>query len=315
MSSALVRSFLKGVMALTAGVVACSLVAAQDQTKTIRAPEYVKQRPAVVEAAGRVSLPTVARAIRVRLRRRKPVVARTKPIPKNQIETARIGVTVWRVDASGEKNKSKSLTEQDARSSDGRRLERLSADAILAIGDSVKIGVESLTHSGYLYIIDREKYADGSSGQPILLYPTLRYRDGDNSVRPGDVTLLPGPNREIVIKADTGTTQVAEELTIIVSPTRLIDPLQLQSEQVKLSSSQLLNWLQMWSRPELQIDQIDAAGLSMTRRELAAGGNQSKGLHEQALTQNDPLPQTIVEMKVKNGDPIITTVTLPIKRT
>jgi hypothetical protein len=71
----------------------------------------------------------------------------------------------------------------------------------------------------------------------------------------------------------------------------------------------------MWSRPELQIDQIDAAGLSMTRRELAAGGNQSKGLHEQALTQNDPLPQTIVEMKVKNGDPIITTVTLPIKRT
>ena len=308
MLGTLAKNVFTGV-ALVAGIGACNGAAAQDQTKTIRAPEYTKKRPSVAE--GGQAVPTT---VRVRVRPRKTVIAvNTKPIPRKQIETARLGVTVWRVDASNN-NQTKSLTEQDARSSDGHRLARLSADAVLAVGDSVKIGVESLTHPGYLYIIDREKYADGTFGQPILIYPTLRYSGGNNFIRPGDIVFLPSPNRELVVKTDTSTRQVAEELTIVVSPTRLIEPLQLQSTEIKLSPSQLLGWFQKWSRRGIQYDQVDSPGSSMSLREQAAGGDQSKGLHEQPLTKDDPLPQTIIEMMIKKNDPIITTVTLPIKQ-
>lgn len=181
------------------------------------------------------------------------------------------------------------------------------------MGDSVRIGVESLTHEGFLYILDREKYADGTYGQPTLLYPTLRYRVGDNLVKPGDVTFLPGPGREIIVTTDTLKNQVAEELIIIVTPKPLFALSQLQQDQIKVSSPQLLTWLRDWSVPEVQLDQLDTAGSLLSKREEAAGADQPKGLQERSLTQDDPLPQSIVEMKVKRGVPIITTFTLRIK--
>ena len=288
----------------------------QDETKSLRAPEYAKHRPAnaVVESGGSVGGPkTYSSFVRVRVRKRKPAFKVIKP-PSRQIETARLGFTVWRVETVDERDKSKSLTEHDDRSGTARRVERLDPDAVLAVGDSVRIGIESLTHSGYLYIIDREKYADGTFGSPTLVYPTLRYQNGDNYVRPGDVKFLPGPGREITISSDSARKQSAEELTIIVSPTRLIDVSQLQMEQIKISPNQLLEWIKKWAAEEVQLDQIGSAGLAMTAAECAAGADQSKGLNEHPLSQNDPLPQTMLEMKIKRGSPMITTVTLPIKQ-
>ena len=287
--------------------------AAQDQMKSIRPPEYAKQRPAAVEGAVAATVSTVAsKPVTVRIRKRKPVT-RVKPLSPKQTETARLGFTVWRVEKAAAGTQSKGLSERDAATTDGQRLGRV-ADEGVAVGDSIRIGIESLSHSGYLYVIDREKYADGTYGAPTLVYPTLRYRGGDNSVRPGDITFLPGPGREIVVTSDTGRKQVAEELTVIVSPTRLIDATELAREQIKLSPNQLLNWLQNWATSEVQIDQVDGAGKSMTRREELAGADESKGLHEQSLSPDDPLPQTMVEMKVKRGNPVITTFTLPIRK-
>jgi Domain of unknown function (DUF4384) len=289
----------------------------QDQTKSLRAPEYANRRPAtaVVESggAGGGVRNYSSSYVRVRVRKRKPAYKVVKPPPR-QSETARLGFTVWRVEKAVGPDNSKSLTEHDDRSGAARRVERLDPDAALAVGDSVRIGVESLTHPGYLYIIDREKYADGTYGSPTLVYPTLRYRNGDNYVRPGDVTFLPGPGREITISSDSARKQSAEELTIIVSPTRLIDVSQLQMEQIMVSPNQLLEWIKKWSAEEIQLDQVGAAGLGMTAAERAAGADQPKGLNEHPLSQSDPLPQTMLEMKIKRGSPMITTVTLPIKQ-
>jgi hypothetical protein len=284
----------------------------QDQTKSIKAPEYARQRPAASGGAVAATLYVApSKPVRVRVRKRKPAVSRVKPVPPRQTETARLGFTVWRVEKGSGGSQSKGLTERDA--SDGQRLGRI-ADEGVAVGDSVRIGIESLTHSGYLYVIDREKYADGTYGPPTLIYPTLRYRRGDNSVRPGEIVFLPGPGREIVVTSDAGRKQVAEELTVIVSPTRLITAAELQNEQIKLSPNQLLTWLQDWATQEVQIDQIDAAGAPLTRREEGAVADESKGLSERPLSPDDPLPQTMVEMKVRRGNPVITTFTLPIKK-
>src|SRR6185295_12484576 len=112
----------------------------------------------------------------------------------------------------------------------------------------------------------------------------------------------------ITISSDSARKQSAEELTIIVSPTRLIDVSQLQMEQIKISPNQLLEWIKKWAAEEIQLDQIGSAGLAMTAAERAAGADQSKGLNEHPLSQNDPLPQTMLEMKIKHGSPMITTV-------
>jgi hypothetical protein len=40
---------------------------------------------------------------------------------------------------------------------------------------------------GYLYVIDREQYEDGTLGEPVQIFPTTRTRGGDNSVKPGSL--------------------------------------------------------------------------------------------------------------------------------
>jgi len=148
----------------------------------------------------------------------------------------------------------------------------------------------------------------------MLIYPTLRYSGGDNKVRPGDVVFLPGPGREITVTKNSDKRQAAEELIIIVSPTRLMPLSDLQMDQIKISADQALKWIKDWSAEEVQIDQVGTEGEAMTQEELKAGAETPKGLTEHPLSQADPLPQTILEMKIRKGKPLITTVTLPIKQ-
>jgi len=281
--------------------------------------DYLDRRPLPGEAGGTVEnlnsqkAATAHKYITVKRRARKPPHP-VPPIPPRESETARLGFTIWRLKDLPDAEKSKGLTETDERTGTARRAERLDSNSPLAIGDKVRIGIESLTHKGYLYIIDREKYADGSYGPPMLIYPTLRYNNGNNLVSPGDVVFLPGPGREITVTMNTGRKQAAEELMIIVSPTRLIPQSDLQMEQIKISADQTLKWIADWSAEEVQIDQVGTTGQAMSQQELTSGTEQSKGLTEHPLSQADPLPQTIFEMKIRKGKPMITTVTLPIRQ-
>lgn len=311
-----------GVVCLAVDATAATASAFQDeQAKSIQSREYLRKRPVAADAGGTVGAdvppkPAVASFVRVKIQRRKPPVKVERPLAGNPpAETARLGFTVWRVRDVPQSEKSKGLAERDERTGNVRMAERADSNSPLAVGDSVRIGIESLTHAGYLYIIDREKYSDGGYGPPTLIYPTLRYRNGDNYVRPGDITFLPGPGREITVTADYGKKQVAEELIVIVSPTRLIPQSDLRMDQIKITPNQVLQWVKRWSTEDIQIDQVDTQGQAMTEAERTAGAEQAKGLTERPiLSQNDPLPQTIFEMKVKPGNPLITTITLPIKQ-
>jgi hypothetical protein len=46
----------------------------------------------------------------------------------------------------------------------------------------VRLSIEA-SRRGHLYVIDQEAYADGSLGAPLLIFPTLRIRNGDNAVQ------------------------------------------------------------------------------------------------------------------------------------
>lgn len=239
---------------------------------------------------------------------------RKQPQAKPTETTARFGFTIWRLRDASETDKGKGFVEVDT--STGHRVvaERLNSDDSYKVGELIRMGIEPLTHEGYLYVIEREKYADGTTGTPNLVYPTLQYRQGDNYVKPGVLTFIPPPPVAFRIDVTSDRKQVAEELIIVISPKPLIDPSLLRAGQITIPESQTAKWIKDWQTDATQVDQVDSVGTLMTNEEHAAGVNQTKGLTAVVLSQTDPLPQTMIEMKIKPGDPIVTSVTLPIKQ-
>src|SRR5205814_852089 len=72
---------------------------------------------------------------------------------------------------------------------------------------------------GYLYVIDREQYADGSSSAPYLIYPNFQNRAGDNAVAPGRLIEIPDRHAEpnhFVIRPSRGD-QTGELLALLVT--------------------------------------------------------------------------------------------------
>ena len=111
--------------------------------------------------------------------------ARTQPGGESRQAPARdaeafVGVTVWRLrsarasDPSGvrllvhERDRQQSFTP-----------ERVDTSTPLSIGERIRIGIES-ARSGYLYVIDRERYGSGEVGPPYLIFPSRRIHGGEN---------------------------------------------------------------------------------------------------------------------------------------
>ena len=67
---------------------------------------------------------------------------------------------------------------------------RVAAGEPVAAGQRVRVSIEA-PRAGYLYVINREQYADGTMSEPYLIFPTLRTRGGDNAVKAGRVVEIP----------------------------------------------------------------------------------------------------------------------------
>src|SRR5258708_17993579 len=96
----------------------------------------------------------------------------------------------------------------------------MSSNGRMAEGDRIRISVEA-ARTGFLSFVDKEQYADGSKGEPYLIFPTTRTRGGDNSVKAGRVIEIPaqddGPPYFTLKR--TRADQVGESVTVLVSPT------------------------------------------------------------------------------------------------
>jgi hypothetical protein len=294
----------------------------QDEEKGIQALEYLKKRPErkiTPEPQNNISnRPSVKRYYRV-AKPAKTKFATTKTATKKPIktsDTALLGFTIWRFKTASKEDEKKGLVEVNPQTGNKQTTERLDSETPLPIGDLIRIGIESLSHDGYLYVIEREKYADGSYGQANLVFPTARTRGGNNFVRAGVLTFIPAAPNYFLITSNTEKKQVAEELIIIVSPKKLLDSSLLQIKPIEIPNRQLTEWLNQWAVEELQLEQIGGVGQTMTKAEQSAGlTEEEKGLTEvtPTLSQDDAPPQTIYQMTIKRGNPAIATVTLPIK--
>jgi hypothetical protein len=213
------------------------------------------------------------------------------------VEGELIGVTFYRLrkpTMSEQQDKSRLLRQRDA--PDEYVPERVRGEASFSRQDKVRLGFEiPRVENGYLYIIDREVYADGSLSDPYLIFPLSTTRGGDNVVKAGKIIEIPGPSDRPPFFDLTAMKEnhVGERLTIIVTP----EPLRVPSgdEPVRLDESQVRQWEKDWSGAVEKREAKTAAGGAWTAVEKESGEG------KRLLRQNDPLPQTIYHVRVRPG--------------
>jgi hypothetical protein len=222
--------------------------------------------------------------------------------------TMDIGVTIWRLRPStGIDGGARVLVMENAQPKEWTP-QRIEADTPLQVGERVRLSIDS-PRAGYLYVIDREQYADGSFGDAYLIFPTLRTRGGDNKVRPGKLIDIPAqednPSYFTLVPSPSRSDQVAEILSIIVTPVPL-NSLRLTERPLKLSKSEVARWEESGSVEVERFEMVGGAGMPWSKAEMAASAANSARI----LTQEEPAPQTVYRIGSKSKNAFMVTVPL-----
>ena len=209
----------------------------------------------------------------------------TPNVPVNDVapETV-VGVTLWRLRTPRRSDSGERLIVHDDNATTEWVPERISATTRLGQGERLRISVEAV-RAGYVYIIDREQYADGSLGDPYLIFPTKRTGAGDNQVAIGRLLDVPAQDDSppFFTMRKSRADHVAEVLNVIVTPTRLED-VTITDKALKLTDEQVASWEKSW-------------GSSVGRMEMAMAGQswtkEEKDARTRALTASAPPPQLV----------------------
>ena len=239
-----------------------------------------------------------------RRRTARPITVRTpqpftrRPAPTGT-EYAQVGVTILRVDNGHSKGIDQEGEEQT--------VERLDTNAPYTNGDTIRLTIESPT-SGFMYIVDQEQYADGSYGPTMLVFPTSKTRKGNNLIpawTPVEVPAYPAiwrfKPRELK-EGELRKMQTAEVLTIIISPTRLVDRSRIGDKQLALNNGEFEGWRAKWQTTVQQFDVENSVG------QIA----KSKGV-EQEGDEDDLGAQTTYQVAIKPGHPVFVRMPLRFK--
>ena len=221
-----------------------------------------------------------------------------------------IGVTVWRLRPSRAGDEGGRILVYDGLKQSSYTPERIEAGTPLKIGDRVRLTVES-PRPGYLYIVDREQYADGSFGEPMLIFPTKQTRGGDNRVMPGKLIDIPAQEDQYSYftaqPAGDRRDQVAEVLTVILTPQPL--PLKIGAQPLRLTPAQVAQWDRLWGGAAETLELVGGAGRTWTNEEKSAGAANGR-----QLTQSGPPPQTVYRVSRKAGGQMLVNVPLHYAR-
>jgi hypothetical protein len=252
-------------------------------------------------AINRLKRPTYRRASASPL----PASASKRSGPANPEE---LGVTLWRLRPAKQNDGGARLLVMESSQPGEWSPERMEVDTPLKVGERVRISLES-PRAGYLYVVDREQYADGSLGDAYLIFPTTRTRNGDNKVRPGKLVDIPAqedtPNYFTLVPSPSRSDQVAELLSFIVT-SQPLPSLPITDKPLKVSKSDIAKWEKMWSSEVERFEMEGGAGQAWTNVEKAASATSSSRL----LTQEEPAPQTVYRISAKAAGLLFVTVPL-----
>jgi hypothetical protein len=283
---------------LTTSVVAPVAVRAQsgadDPSRGLGDLGFVDLRPLSAKPASNRKKPTY--------RRTTPTSPGTPATPAGGSTATLVGVTLWRLrpSAAGDGSAARMLVQEEVTpTSDGVWTpERVDLDTALSEGQHVRFAIET-PRDGYLYVLDREIYANGAASPAYAIFPTTRTRGGDNRVRAGGVVEIPAlsDDRAYFTVRRSRPDQIAEEFTIVVSPTPLAS-VRLDSKPQRIADADFETWRRQYGGPVERVDLVDGVGgvYSPAEKAGASGGR---------LTQDDPPPQTIFRVTGKADAPAL----------
>ncbi len=263
------------------------VLAQESGSRQIVPEEFVKARPnksnaSPVKRASYRSTPTAKTAV-----------------VKNA-EVRQLGLTIWRLRPAKKTDEGARIIVQEGEDSNEWTPERIAADTPMKVDERIRFSFESPV-AGYLYVIDREQYADGSFGDPYLIFPTTRTRNADNQVAPGRIIEIPGqedrPN--YFRMKQSRKDQTSENLTVIVA-TQPLTEITIGANALKLSPEIVAQWEKQWGAQTQQFEMNEGVGKAWTKAEQEAGASATR-----QLTQEEPAPQTIYRVAVKPGSPML----------
>jgi hypothetical protein len=217
-----------------------------------------------------------------------------------------VGVTLWRLRRASSTDSGERLIVHEGAEEAEWLPERISGNTKLDQGDRLRISVEA-ARTGYLYVIEREQYANGSLSEPYLIFPTTRTLGGNNQVKVGKIIELPAQDDRppyFTVKRSRSD-QVAEVLSVLISPTPLAG-IEITEKAQKLSEIQVSNWEKSWGGRVGLLELEAGAGRAWSKEEKEAGSDVARLLKPDA-----PAPQAIYfQPNTKLSDPILVKVRL-----
>lgn len=218
-----------------------------------------------------------------------------------------VGVTLWRLRPANRSDSGERLIVHDDNATKEWIPERISANTKIGAGDRLRISVE-VARNGYLYVIDRELYADGSFGEPYLIFPTTRTLNGDNQVSVGKLAEIPAQvdSPPFFTIRKSRPDHVAEVISVLVTPTPL-EGVQISDKALKLSDEQVASWEKSWSTSVGRME-METVGQAWTREEKDAAATNTR-----ALTASAPAPQMLF-YRPKSTEAILVKLRLSYRR-
>ena len=279
MSSQCSRLFLIAVSIVSLQLIALAGLQ-EDIPRSIKSDDFTKDRP----RSKRRGPPAGPRIYRL------ASTPRTRPAGESSSAIFQVGLTIWKL----QPDPSRQLE---------RIAKRVEADSKFREGDLLRLSIES-PRAGYLYVIDRDWFTDGSGGETNLIFPV---RGEDNRLVAGKLIDIPA-ERETPFKASPKSNQVGEMLTIIVTKVPLRLPL--SKDPLPITSTQLSDWEKRWSAMPDRYEMEDGAGQTRTIQEQQAA--EPRGTRQ--LTRDDPGPQTIYRLSPKTNEAFLFNVLLSYVR-
>ncbi|HEX7331411.1 MAG TPA: hypothetical protein VF290_07920 [Pyrinomonadaceae bacterium] len=224
----------------------------------------------------------------------------------NVVPDTVVGVTIWRLRPANRSDSGERLITHDDNAVQEWMPERISATTRLLQGDRLRISVEAV-RAGYLYVIDREQYADGTLGEPYLIFPTTRTSGGDNKVAAGRLLEIPAQDDSppFFTMRKSRPDHVAEVLSVLVTPTPL-EGVQITDKALKLTDAQLASWEKEWGGNVGRLE-MTTQGQTWTKEE--------KNANTRALTASAPAPQLLFyRPNLKSTEPMFVKLRLNYRR-
>jgi hypothetical protein len=284
---------------------AISIPAAEDEPRRIWAEAFIKkQKSAPVKKVE--ALPVRKKTVPASKTVKNPEYKITTPevVTDNVSQEAVVGITIWRLRPAKEGEIGVLIGNERLSA------ERVEGNRILSKGDRVRIAIEA-ARDGYLYVMNREQYKDGSMGEPYLIFPTARITSGNNRTTLGRMIVIPAEqDKPPYFTLTPGRAdQVAEILSVFITSEPLTE-MKISNQPVQISSAQVVGWEKQWGKAVGRLELEGGAGSTLTSVEQEAGEG------SRLLKHTDPAPQSIYyNPDLKSSDPVFVNVNLQYEPT